>query len=153
MTFSYNHSAVSSGEHSRNTKPNMKTYADVYAKKRKAEDEKLAAYHQKRHQLQQVRLSVEDAVRSCADGVASDSDVEEIEFVWKPIEREVEPYPPSKRVERLSKDDFRAECDEDDYLDATYDDPEDHLEEVLEENSEDASEEELEEDSDHEDDD
>ncbi|XP_026435996.1 nucleolar complex protein 2 homolog [Papaver somniferum] len=112
--------------------------------KREVEDEKLATYQQKRRRLQQKRLEAEDETRSRADSVASNSDVEEIESAWEPIGRKVKPHPPSIRVERLARADFKAECEEDDYLDAMYNDPEDD-EEVLD--SENSSKKESDEDS------
>ncbi|XP_026399690.1 glutamic acid-rich protein-like [Papaver somniferum] len=122
----------------------MKVVCDGFLK-REAKDEKLATYQQKRRRLQRKRLEVEDEIRSRADGVASDSDAK-VESVWEPIEREVKPYPPGMRAERLAKADFRAECEEDEHLDAMYADPEDQLKGVLNEDSDDDSEEELEED-------
>ncbi|XP_026435745.1 uncharacterized protein LOC113333524 [Papaver somniferum] len=122
------------------------TYVDAKEKQRheeqkiKAEDEKLATYRRKRWRVQQARLAAEDEVQPHPDGVTSDSDAEEVESVWKPSERKIKPYPPSMRAERLAKADFRAECKEDDYLDATYGDPEDQLKEVPSEGSDEASE-------------
>ncbi|XP_026417268.1 uncharacterized protein LOC113312745 [Papaver somniferum] len=156
VIFSSDHSSSSSEEDSKTSRPQMKIYAAEARAKRdrslndakeiiNADDEKLATYRQKRHQLQQTRLAAEDEVRSHADGVASDSDPEEVESVWEPVEREVKPYPPSMRAERLARADFRAEYEEDEYLDAMYVDPEDHLEEVLSED--DGSDEKLDEDS------
>ncbi|XP_026419481.1 HIPL1 protein-like [Papaver somniferum] len=111
--------------------------------KREAEDEKLAAY-QKRHRLQQTKLAAEDEIRSCDDSVALDSYADEVESVWEPVERKVKSYPPGTRNERLVRDDLRAECEDDNYLDEMYDDPDDHLEEIYDENSRDDSEEESE---------
>ncbi|XP_026419740.1 ribosome biogenesis protein BOP1 homolog [Papaver somniferum] len=124
----------------------MRTVHDGFLK-REAEDEKLATYWQKRRRLQQTRLAAEDEIRSPADGVASDSDAEEVESVWEPVEREVDPYSPSMRAERLAREDFQAECEEDEYLDAMHGDLEDQLEKVPSEGSDDDSEEELEENS------
>ncbi|XP_026398605.1 convicilin-like [Papaver somniferum] len=129
------------------------TYVDAEEKqkheeqKRKVEDEKLAAYQRKRQRAQQVRLAAEDEVQPCHDGVASDSDAEEVESVWKPSERKIKPDLPGMRAERLTKADFRFECKEDDYLDAMYGDPEDQLEEVPIKGSGDDSEGEIEENS------
>ncbi|XP_026383537.1 mitotic apparatus protein p62-like [Papaver somniferum] len=168
MVTSSDHSSSSSEEYSDTSKPEMKSSADARAEvaqslrdagklinnmsldhlkvtrdrfsKREAEDEKLAAY-QKRRRLQQTKLAAEDEIQSRADG---------------PRKRRIRPYPLGRETERLAKDDFRAECEEDEYLDAIYGDPEDQLEEVPSENSDNDSEEELEEDSieddDHEDD-
>ncbi|XP_026383709.1 uncharacterized protein LOC113279223 [Papaver somniferum] len=98
--------------------------------KRKSEDEKLATYQQKRRQLQQARLAAKDDVQPHVDGVASDSDAEESEPVWQPLERKIRPHVPGLRVERLARADLQAEYEEDDYLDVMYGDPEDQLEEV-----------------------
>ncbi|XP_026400003.1 mitotic apparatus protein p62-like [Papaver somniferum] len=124
----------------------LKAFRDAFLK-RESEDEKLATYQQKRRRLQQTRLSAEDETWSRANGVASDSNEKEVEFVWEPVEREVKPYPPSMRVERLARADFRSECEEDEYFDVMYGDPEDQLEEVPSEGSDDDSKEELEENS------
>ncbi|XP_026428833.1 glutamic acid-rich protein-like [Papaver somniferum] len=158
MATSSDHFSSSSEEYSNTSKPEMKNSADTRTedfKKREAEYEKLAAY-QKRRRLQQTKLAAEDEIQSRVDGVASDSDAEEVESIWIPRECRISPYPPGKETERLAEADFRAECEEDEYLDAIYGDPEDQLEEVPSENSDNDSEEELEEDSmeddDHEDD-
>ncbi|XP_026400429.1 uncharacterized protein LOC113296337 [Papaver somniferum] len=108
---SSDHSSSSSEEDSKTSKPKMKiSVAEARAKtdrslkdanniinsmsldhmrtvhdgflKREAEDEKLATYRQKRRRLQQTRLAAEDEIRSHAHGVASNSDAEEVEFVW-----------------------------------------------------------------------
>ncbi|XP_026434550.1 uncharacterized protein LOC113332093 [Papaver somniferum] len=158
------HVSDSSGKCSRNTKPRMKDLTDIHEKvdqpfikarelrrdeisqRKRGEDGKLAAYQQKQRRVQQARLAV-DGVRSHDDGVAFDSDAYEVESSWKYIEHKIKPYSPGMRYERLAKADLRAECEENEYLDAMYDDPEDQLEEVLGKYSDNDSEEELEEDS------
>ncbi|XP_026384405.1 glutamic acid-rich protein-like [Papaver somniferum] len=181
MVTSSDHSSSSSEEYSDTSKPEMKSSADARAdvaqylsdagklinympldhlkvsrdwlSKREAEVEKLADY-QKRRRIQQTKLAAEDEIQSRANNVSSDSDAEEIESIWNPRERRIRPYPPGRETERLAEADFRAECEEDDYLDAMYGDPEDQLEEVPNKNSD--NEEELKEgsmeDDDHEDD-
>ncbi|XP_026428257.1 nucleolar transcription factor 1-B-like [Papaver somniferum] len=121
---------------SRSRELQSKHRRDEISQRKRGEDGKLASYQQKRCQ-----------VRSHDDGVASDSDADEVESSWKPIEHKINPYAPGMRAERLAKDDLRAECEEDEYLDAMYDDPEDQLEEVLGKDSDNDSKEELEEDS------
>ncbi|XP_026377989.1 nucleolar transcription factor 1-like [Papaver somniferum] len=89
-------------------------------------------FSEARKLIQGLSLAHLEAVRV---GISSDSYAEEVESVWKPVERETEPYPPGMRTARLAKADFEIEREEDDYLDATYDDPEDHLEETPEDGS------------------
>ncbi|XP_026396040.1 glutamic acid-rich protein-like [Papaver somniferum] len=125
----YNRVSSSSEKQFGNAKSKMRSFADVHAK------------------LQKAGLAVEDEPRSFVEGVASDPYAYEVEPSWEPIGREIEPYPPGMEAYRLAKIDFQAEWKEDDYLDAAYDDLEDHLEEIPEENSEYDSGEELEEDS------
>ncbi|XP_026398945.1 mitotic apparatus protein p62-like [Papaver somniferum] len=132
VTSSCDHSSDSSDDHSNVAK--TISAAEARAK-------------QKRRRLQQTRLAAEDEVRPRVDGVDSDSDAEEIESAWKPLERKTKPYAPGMRAERLAKADLRAEHEEDEYLDAMYDDPEDRLEEVSSKDFDDDSEEELGEDS------
>ncbi|XP_026399599.1 rRNA-processing protein EFG1-like [Papaver somniferum] len=91
-------------------------------------------------------MLAEDEFRSHDDNVTPDSDADEVESAWKPLERRIKPHESGMRVERLVRADFRAECEEDEYLDAMYADPENQLEEVLSEDSDDDFEEELEED-------
>ncbi|XP_026399468.1 nucleoplasmin-like protein ANO39 [Papaver somniferum] len=109
---------------------------DIFLK-RKAENEKLATYQQKRRRLRQARLAAEDEVQLRADGVDYDPDVEESEPVWKPLERKIKPYVPDLRAERLTRADLQAKYEEDDYLDVMYGDPEDQLEEVPSDGSDD----------------
>ncbi|XP_026459738.1 COPII coat assembly protein SEC16-like [Papaver somniferum] len=93
------------------------------------------------------KLAAEDDVQTHIDGVASDSDVEESEPAWKPLERKIRPHVPGLRSKRLARADLQAEYEEDDCLDVMYGDPEDQLEEVPSEGSDDDHGGELEENS------
>ncbi|XP_026419643.1 sugar transport protein 12-like [Papaver somniferum] len=76
--------------------------------------------------------------------LASDSDAEEEEPIWEPMERRSRPYPPHREIERLIED----ERDEEDYWDAMYNDLEEEFP-----SSDSDSEKEFEEDSSEDDDD
>ncbi|XP_026447113.1 nucleolar transcription factor 1-like [Papaver somniferum] len=56
----------------------LKTARDRFSK-RKAEDEIVAEYREKRLRIKRRRLAAEEKLRSHPDGIASDSDVEEEE--------------------------------------------------------------------------
>ncbi|XP_026410847.1 glutamic acid-rich protein-like [Papaver somniferum] len=180
VTFSSDYSSSSSEEDSEIPRPEMKTSsAEARAKmerslkdtkeiingmsldrlkvvrygflKRKTEDEILYDYRQKRHRLQQKRLAAEEKLRSRADGIASDSDAEEVESIWEPKKRKIRTYPPAREIERLVEADLQSEREEEEYWDAMYGDPEES--EVSSEDSDSNSEEEFEEDSTNDDDD
>ncbi|XP_026378137.1 calsequestrin-1-like [Papaver somniferum] len=80
---------------------------------------------------------------------ASDSDAEEEEPTWEPMERRSRPYPPHMEIERLVEADLQDERDEEDYWDAMYGD----VEEEFPSSDSDSSEKESEEDSSEDDDD
>ncbi|XP_026442604.1 glutamic acid-rich protein-like [Papaver somniferum] len=87
---------------------------------RKERDEIMADYREKIRRNQQKVLRAEEKLRSCLDGVASDSDASdaEEELVWDLTERKSRPYPPHREIERLVKADLQDEYDEEDYWDA-----------------------------------
>ncbi|XP_026417064.1 nucleolar transcription factor 1-like [Papaver somniferum] len=117
--------------------------------KRKAREEIIADYREKRRRIQRKTLEAEEKLGSRPDGVASDSDAEEEEPVWEPMERRSKPYPPHKEIERLVKADLQDERDEEDHRDEIYGD----LEEEKFPSSDSDSEKESEEDSMNDDDD
>ncbi|XP_026433616.1 coiled-coil domain-containing protein 1-like [Papaver somniferum] len=117
--------------------------------KRKSREEIIADYQEKRRRIQRKILEAEEKLRSRPDGVASDSNAEEEEPVWEPMERRSKPYPPYREIKRLVKDDLQAEHDEEDYWYAIYGD----LEEEEFPSSDSDSEKESEEDSTDDDDD
>ncbi|XP_026400000.1 protein bfr2-like [Papaver somniferum] len=86
--------------------------------KRKAREEIIVEYREKRRRIQRKTLEAEERLRSRPDGVASDSDAEEEEPVWEPMEHKSSPYPPHREIERHVKADLQAERDEEDYWDA-----------------------------------
>ncbi|XP_026445703.1 transcription initiation factor TFIID subunit 11-like [Papaver somniferum] len=88
--------------------------------KRKERHEIINDYREKRRINQQKILKSEEKLRSRPDGVASNSDASdaEEEFVWDLTERKSRSYPPHRESERLVKDDFQDEYDEEDYWDA-----------------------------------
>ncbi|XP_026399999.1 protein bfr2-like [Papaver somniferum] len=90
--------------------------------KRKAREEIIAEYREKRRRIQRKTLETEERLRSRPDGVATDSDAEEEEPVWEPMERKSRPYPPHREIERQVKADLQAERDEEDYWDAIHGD-------------------------------
>ncbi|XP_026459919.1 uncharacterized protein LOC113360648 [Papaver somniferum] len=89
--------------------------------KRKAEDETLANYRQRRDRFQCRKLAAEEKLRSHADGVASDSDASEDEPV-DPDERPDFFNDPSDSEEELDKDSSKDNNDEEsDYSDKSDD--------------------------------
>ncbi|XP_026378254.1 phosphopantothenoylcysteine decarboxylase subunit VHS3-like [Papaver somniferum] len=135
------HVSDSSGKCSRNTNPKMKDLADAHAKadqpldrarelRKRAENEKLAIYRQKRRSKQ-----------------SPDLDADEVESAWKPLEHRIKPHESGMRDEPLANGYLRVEYEEDEYLNVMDDDPEDQLEEAPSKDSDNDSEEEFEEDS------
>ncbi|XP_026417317.1 ribosomal L1 domain-containing protein CG13096-like [Papaver somniferum] len=89
--------------------------------KRKAEDEALADYRQRRDRFQRRQLAAEEKLRSCTDDVASDAS--EDEPVWVPRERKIKPHRRTREIERLVEADLEAERKEEEYWDMMYSDP------------------------------
>ncbi|XP_026419786.1 glutamic acid-rich protein-like [Papaver somniferum] len=83
--------------------------------KRKAKEEAITEYREKRRRIQRKTHEAQERLRSRPYGVASDSYAEEEEPVWEPVERKSRPYPPHRETEQQVKDDLQAECDEEDY--------------------------------------
>ncbi|XP_026428496.1 glutamic acid-rich protein-like [Papaver somniferum] len=90
--------------------------------KRKEREEIIAEYQEKRRRIQRKKLEAEERLRSRLDGVASDSDVEEEELLWEPMEHKSRLYPPHREIERQGKADLQDERDEEDYWDAIHGD-------------------------------
>ncbi|XP_026383737.1 prothymosin alpha-A-like [Papaver somniferum] len=68
------------------------------------------------------RKSREEIVADYREKRPSDSDAEEEESIWEPMERRSRPYPPHREIERLVEADLQAERDEEDYWDGMYTD-------------------------------
>ncbi|XP_026378665.1 glutamic acid-rich protein-like [Papaver somniferum] len=95
--------------------------------KRKAEDEILAYYRQEMERFQRRKFAAEEKLRSCSDGVASDSDASEDETVWVPRERKIKPDRRTREIERLVEADLEAEREKEEYLDMMYSDLDERL--------------------------
>ncbi|XP_026451712.1 nucleolar transcription factor 1-like [Papaver somniferum] len=120
--------------------------------KRKSREEIIADYREKRRRIQRKILEAEEKLRSRPDGVALDSDAEEEEPIWEPMERRSRPYPSYREIERLVEADLQAERDEEDYWDAMYRDLDEEKFPSSDSDSEKESEEDSMEDNDDDDD-
>ncbi|XP_026452634.1 dentin sialophosphoprotein-like [Papaver somniferum] len=89
--------------------------------------------------------ATEEKLQSRAKDVASDSDASEDEPEWVPPERKIKPDRRTKDIEKLVQADLEAECEEEDYWEMMYSDPDIHPDFVNSPNND--SDEELEEDS------
>ncbi|XP_026410694.1 glutamic acid-rich protein-like [Papaver somniferum] len=86
--------------------------------KRKSREEAVAEYREKRRIIQRKTHEAEERLRSRPYGVASNSDAEEEEPVWEPMERKSRSYPPYREIERQVKADLQDEHDEEDHWNA-----------------------------------